>query len=363
MPASIRVATLVMFIVVALMAGACAAAGDRTPTVTSAAVPSAIASAATTASVAPTPASSPSAAAASGADVIPIAAGSHAAHVVGGGSYPSFTVVVPGGWYDGGGHFVVKYPGTDQPGPVMGLSVWDVGQVPREPLSLELDAGRPGPERRRNSWRPWSRKRSAMLLGAFRRPLLAGYPGRYLEWSVPADAVVDRRWGRLRGLAMSREGHARLRQLVRRRARCSRWRAGRRARSTGCGCSTSTGSDWSSTRPTHPTPPRPTETSLRRSWLRSGSRLARRLWVGERKHRCGMGRPRPREVQDQQHAPGRSALQADRCSRGAAGPLPTIRTVSWKVSARLLSTGPTTPPTRAPHDTLTTRVLPPRPRW
>ena len=185
MPASIRVATLVMSIVVALMAGACAAAGDRTPTVTSAAVPSAIASAATTASVAPTPASSPSAAAASGADVIPIAAGSHAAHVVGGGSYPSFTVVVPGGWYDGGGHFVVKYPGTDQPGPVIGLSVWDVGQVFRDPCHWQGNGVDPGPgvaaliaalvaQAKRNATKPTD-------------VTLAGYAGRYLEWSVPAD--------------------------------------------------------------------------------------------------------------------------------------------------------------------------------
>ena len=103
---------------------------------------------------------------------------------MGSGSYPGFTVVAPKGWYDVGGLFVVKYP-TNSPGPILGLSVWDVGQVFTDPCHWKGQQVDPGPgvdnlvaalvaQKMRNATRPTD-------------VTFAGYRGRYLEWSVPAD--------------------------------------------------------------------------------------------------------------------------------------------------------------------------------
>lgn len=116
----------------------------------------------------------------------PLDAGAHTAHVIGQGTYPSYAVVVPAGWYDAGdGHFVIKYPTGDQPAPVLGLSVWDVGQVFRDPCHWQGQAVDPGPGV------------AALVTALVAQPMrnataptdvtLATYTGRYLEWSVPAD--------------------------------------------------------------------------------------------------------------------------------------------------------------------------------
>jgi hypothetical protein len=105
------------------------------------------------------------------------------AQVMGGGEYPGYTVEVPPAWSAPDGHFVVK------PGPgVLGLSVWDVGTVPRDPCHWQGQLRDPGPtvddlvealttQRLRHAMEP-----TDVTLG--------GYQGRYLEWSVPADMVV-----------------------------------------------------------------------------------------------------------------------------------------------------------------------------
>jgi hypothetical protein len=104
---------------------------------------------------------------------------------MGTGTYPGYTVAVPDGWYDGGGRFVIKYPTNDVPAPVLGLGVWDVGQVFRDPCHWQGQEFDPGPgvdelvaalvaQPKRNATKPIDVK-------------LAGYSGRYLEWSVPAD--------------------------------------------------------------------------------------------------------------------------------------------------------------------------------
>ena len=106
------------------------------------------------------------------------------AFVIGGGHYPSYTVTAPHTWAAWQGHFVVKQNVSG----VMGLSVWDVGRVPRNPCHPLGHLYDPGPT-------------VNDLVAAFAtQPMrhattptdvtLAGYRGRYLEWSVPAHMVV-----------------------------------------------------------------------------------------------------------------------------------------------------------------------------
>jgi hypothetical protein len=99
--------------------------------------------------------------------------------------YPGYTVVVPSGWYDLGGRFTVKYPNNEGRMPVLGISVWDVGVVFRDPCHWQGQDFNPGPsvanlvaalvaQKLRNATRPTD-------------VTLAGYKGKYLELSVPAD--------------------------------------------------------------------------------------------------------------------------------------------------------------------------------
>ncbi|MGZ8562674.1 MAG: hypothetical protein ACXWWU_03550, partial [Candidatus Limnocylindria bacterium] len=91
--------------------------------------------------------------------------------------------VVPDSWASAGGYFVVKY--TFEHPPVLGLSVWDVGRVFRDACQWVGQDYDPGPtvddlvaalvaQPMRNASQPTA-------------VTLAGYPGQYLEWSVPAD--------------------------------------------------------------------------------------------------------------------------------------------------------------------------------
>ena len=114
--------------------------------------------------------------------VAPLTAGRHAALVLGSGnSYPKYTVVVPKGWFEQAGQFII----TGATRPVLGVSVWDVGEVYRDPCHWQGQAFDPGPgvanlvaalvaQKMRNATTPTN-------------VTLAGYAGKYLEWSVPAD--------------------------------------------------------------------------------------------------------------------------------------------------------------------------------
>jgi hypothetical protein len=157
-----RANILVVAIAVALLASACVATAPtpRSPQVT-AATPT------------PTPVLGPG--------VTALTAGTHAAKVMGTGTYPSYSVVVPPGWFDMDGYFIVTGP-TE---PVLGFSVWDVGQVFRDPCHWQGQGFDPGPgvenlvaalvtQKTRNATTPTD-------------VTLAGYAGKYLEWSVPAD--------------------------------------------------------------------------------------------------------------------------------------------------------------------------------
>ena len=102
--------------------------------------------------------------------------------VIGGGDYPGYTAKVPGTWSVNGSFVIGPGPG------VLGLSVWDVGEVPRDPCHWQKSLYDPGPtvddlvealttQRLRHATEP-----TDVTLG--------GYRGRYVEWSVPTDMVV-----------------------------------------------------------------------------------------------------------------------------------------------------------------------------
>ena len=104
--------------------------------------------------------------------------------VMGTGAYPTYELVVPADWVSAGDRrFVVRY--TFEHPPVLGLSVWDVGRVFRDPCHWVGQDYDPGPtvddlvaalvaQPMRNATQPTA-------------VTLAGYVGQYLEWSVPAD--------------------------------------------------------------------------------------------------------------------------------------------------------------------------------
>jgi hypothetical protein len=109
-----------------------------------------------------------------------------AGRVLGSGTYPGFSVEVPASdWSTSDGYFVIKAGGA-----VVGLGVWDVGQVPGDPCHWRaslVDSGR--------SVDDLVRVLHAQKLRNATTPTdvtLAGHSGKYLEWSVPKDAVVTR---------------------------------------------------------------------------------------------------------------------------------------------------------------------------
>jgi hypothetical protein len=167
MSGHLRANTLVAAIAVGLLASACAATA---PTPRSSPV--------TTAAATPTPVLA--------SDTTALAPGRRAAHVIGTGTYPGYTVVVSTGWFDyHGGEFIIRYPDTGKPVPVLGFSIWDVGEVFHDPCHWQGQGFVPGPgvenlvaalvaQKLRNATTPTD-------------VTLAGYAGKYLEWSVPAD--------------------------------------------------------------------------------------------------------------------------------------------------------------------------------
>ena len=158
-----------------LVAAACSAAPERSSgsVAASTPLPAASSSQSTTSTRAPTASSS----------VEPAETARLFAQVFGSGNFPGYSVEALRGWYASGGHFVVKASVG-----VIGLSVWDVTQVPRDPCQWEGQLYDPGP-----TVDDLVQALVAQLLRNATTPTdvtLAGYPGQYLEWSVPADMVV-----------------------------------------------------------------------------------------------------------------------------------------------------------------------------
>ena len=138
----------------------------------------------TTEATTPTPAATAALAATPTLPSTPTSAHTLAAVVLGSGSYSGYTVVVPDGWHGAGDHFVVKYD-PSRPGPVLGLSLWDVGRVYRDPCHYLGQDYDPGP-----TVDDLVKALVEQKLRDATTPTVAtldGYTGRYLEWSVPAD--------------------------------------------------------------------------------------------------------------------------------------------------------------------------------
>ena len=103
---------------------------------------------------------------------------------MGGGNYPDFTVHAPSPWSTTDGYFVINHT----VGVVLGLSVWDVGRVPRNPCHWRGHLYVPGP-----TVDDLVAALTAQPMRNATTPIdvtLGGYRGRYLEWSVPPDMVV-----------------------------------------------------------------------------------------------------------------------------------------------------------------------------
>jgi hypothetical protein len=104
-------------------------------------------------------------------------------HIVGDTDHPGYTVEVPEGWSTEDGGFIVK----EGPG-ALGMSVWDVAQVPRNPCHWKATMSPVGPT--------VDDLVDALTSQRFRDPTaptdvtLAGHDGLYLEWSTPNDWVV-----------------------------------------------------------------------------------------------------------------------------------------------------------------------------
>lgn len=101
--------------------------------------------------------------------------------VLGVGDYPAFTLEVPATWSVNGA-FVIK------PAGVIGVSVWDVGEIPRDPCHWQSTMSDPGPT--------VDDLVDALTIQRFRHATeptdvtLGSHQGRSLEWSVPDDWVV-----------------------------------------------------------------------------------------------------------------------------------------------------------------------------
>lgn len=171
-----RLTSFVAFLVTTVLVGsACASSGETGSTLPG------------TPSPTPSQLATPSAtlpAASASSSVEPSPATRVTSRVVGGGTYPGYSVAIPAAdWSVLDGRFVVRTGG-----PVIGMSVWDVGQVPKDPChwrSTLADSGESVADLVAALVAQTSRKATDP------KPVtLAGHSGQYLEWSVPSDAVV-----------------------------------------------------------------------------------------------------------------------------------------------------------------------------
>jgi hypothetical protein len=104
-------------------------------------------------------------------------------NIVGDAGHPGYAVEVPAGWSSLDGNFVVKNGDG-----VLGMSVWDVSQVPRDPCHWKRTMSDVGP-----SVADLVDALSSQRLRDATAPVdmtLAGQDGQYLELSVPDDWIV-----------------------------------------------------------------------------------------------------------------------------------------------------------------------------
>ena len=112
----------------------------------------------------------------------PSGPGQHSFHVFGSGTYPVYTVVTPADWDTGDGAVVFGPEGK------LALSVWDVGQVLRDPChwSTTLRDPRPGVDALARALTSQAGRRAT----ASAKVTLASQSGQYLAWSVPKWVVT-----------------------------------------------------------------------------------------------------------------------------------------------------------------------------
>jgi hypothetical protein len=103
------------------------------------------------------------------------------AAVIGIGDYPRYTVKASAGW-SSNGHFVTSKPG------VIGIGVWVVSKVPRDPCHWKGQLRDPGPST--DDLVGALRDQKYSQAGAPGKITLAGYPATYLVLTVPEDRAV-----------------------------------------------------------------------------------------------------------------------------------------------------------------------------
>lgn len=104
--------------------------------------------------------------------------------VIGSDTYPNYAVQAPPGWSTPDGHFVTSQTSSG----VLGLSVWAVGMVPRNPCHWQGSMVDPGP-----TVHDLAAALAAQAMRNATTPTdvtLRSQDGLYIEWSVPTDMVV-----------------------------------------------------------------------------------------------------------------------------------------------------------------------------
>jgi hypothetical protein len=121
----------------------------------------------------------------------------------GGTDFPALLVTVPGGWHTLAG-WVLNRPRSGKDIPPVAVQFWDVDQVYGHPCQWEGTLFQPGPKvddladalvdiQERNATQPID-------------VTLDGHAGKYLEWSVPADIVMDKQ-GDFPACDLTDDGH------------------------------------------------------------------------------------------------------------------------------------------------------------
>ena len=108
--------------------------------------------------------------------------------VIGLGDHPTFTVTRLRGWITAGSYVMNNTQDLNR-GFLMSISVWDVGEVARNPCHSIGHLYDPGP-----TVEDLAAALAAQPMRNASKPVgvtLAGYSGEYIEWSVPGDMVVS----------------------------------------------------------------------------------------------------------------------------------------------------------------------------
>jgi len=104
-----------------------------------------------------------------------------------GEKFPEILVTVPDGWYGRG--WLVNRPRADEATPAVSVQFWDVGMIYGHPCHWKGTMRLPGP-----SADELAEALAEVPLRNATEPtnvVIDGFPGKYLEWSVPTDIEMD----------------------------------------------------------------------------------------------------------------------------------------------------------------------------